>query len=131
MKKKILIVDDNEDLNRSLQVSLNDTYATIAAKDGEEGLELALTEPPDLIIMDLMMPGTNGLEAIRLIRKVPKTRRIPIIAITGGLSSMIKDECSRIGCDDFLSKPFTSDQLVLRIEKLLQQPTTKAESPSP
>jgi CheY-like chemotaxis protein len=131
MKKKVLIVDDNVDLNKILQLSLKNSYETISARNGEEAVELALMEVPDLIIMDLMMGGTNGFEAIRLIRKVPKTRSIPIIAITAGLSNTIKDECSRIGCNDFIGKPFTYQQLVSRMEKLLQETTKKAESSPP
>ena len=121
MKKKILIVDDNTDLNRVLQMSLNESFETLAAINGEEAVDLAVTEIPDLIIMDLMMNGMNGFEAIRLIRQVPKTRSIPIIAITAGLSNSVEEECARIGCNDFLFKPFTASQLNFSIAKLLNQ----------
>ena len=121
MKKKILVVDDNTRVNKLVQMSLKDSYETISAKNGEEAVGLAVMEVPDLILMDLMMYEMNGLEAIRLIRQNPKTRSIPIIAITGGLSNTIEDECSRIGCDDYIAKPFTCEQLIPRIEKLLKQ----------
>ena len=121
MKKKILIVDDNTDLNKVLQMSLNESYETISAINGEDAVDLAVTEVPDLIIMDLMMNGMNGFEAIRLIRQVPKTRSIPIIAITAGLSNTVEDECTRIGCNEFLFKPFTASQLNSSITKLLNQ----------
>jgi len=121
MKKKILIVDDNTDLNRVLQMSLNESFDTLSAINGEEAVDLAVTELPDLIIMDLMMNGMNGFEAIRLIRQVPKTRSIPIIAITAGLSNTVEEECTRIGCNDFLFKPFTASQLNSSIAKLLNQ----------
>jgi len=121
MKKKILIVDDNEDLQKFVQMSLRDSYETLSAKNGEEAVGLAVMEAPDLIIMDLMMYEMNGLEAIRLIRQVPRTQFIPIIAITAGLSDTIEEECYRIGCNDYLAKPFTYEQLVSRIEKLLIQ----------
>jgi len=121
MKKKILIVDDNTDLNRVLQMSLNESFETLSAINGEEAVDLAVTELPDLIIMDLMMNGMNGFEAIRLIRQVPKTRSIPIIAITAGLSNTVEEECTRIGCNDFLFKPFTASQLNTSIAKLLNQ----------
>jgi len=121
MKKKILIVDDNTDLNRVLQMSLNESFETLSAINGEEAVDLAVTEMPDLIIMDLMMNGMNGFEAIRLIRQVPKTRSIPIIAITAGLSNTVEEECTRIGCNDFLFKPFTASQLNSSIAKLLNQ----------
>ena len=121
MKKKILIVDDNTDLNKVLQMSLNEAYETISAINSEDAVDLAVTEVPDLIIMDLMMNGMNGFEAIRLIRQVPKTRSIPIIAITAGLSNTVEEECTRIGCNDFLFKPFTASQLNSSITKLLNQ----------
>ena len=121
MKKKILIVDDNTDLNKVLQMSLNEFYETISAVNCEDAVDLAVTEVPDLIIMDLMMNGMNGFEAIRLIRQVPKTRSIPVIAITAGLSNTVEEECTRIGCNDFLFKPFTASQLNSSITKLLNQ----------
>ncbi len=121
MKKKILIVDDNTDLNKVLQMSLKESYETVSAINGEDAVDLAVTEVPDLIIMDLMMNGMNGFEAIRLIRQVPKTRSIPIIAITAGLSNTVEEECTRIGCNDFLFIPFTASQLNSSITKLLNQ----------
>ncbi len=120
MKKKILIVDDNEDLIKIVQMSFKDSYETLSVKHGEEAVGLAVREVPDLIIMDLMTYEVDSLEAIRLIRQNPKTRSIPIIAITAGLSDTIEDECFRIGCDDYLAKPFTYEQLISRIEKLLK-----------
>ena len=71
--------------------------------------------------VDLMLNGMNGFEAISLIRQVPKTRSIPIIAITAGLSNTVEEECARIGCNDFLFKPFTASQLSSIITKLLSQ----------
>ncbi len=121
MKKKILIVDDNEDLIKIVQMSFKDSYETPSAKTGEEAVGLAVMEVPDLILMDIMLPEMDGLQATQLIRMHPKTRSIPILAITAGLSNSIEDECSRIGFDDFMAKPFTYRQLVPRIRKLLKQ----------
>jgi len=121
MKKKILIVDDNDDLIEMVEMSLKDSFETILAINGEDAVDLAVTEVPDLILMDLMMNGMDGYEAIRLIRQVPKTRSVPIIAITAGISDTVEEECSRIGCNDFLFKPFTASQLNSSITKLLNQ----------
>ncbi len=121
MKKKILIVDDNDDLIEMVEMSLKDSFETISAINGEDAVDLAVTEVPDLILMDLMMNGMNGFEAIRLIRQVPKTRSIPILAITAGISNTVKEECTQIGCNDFLFKPFTASQLNSSITKLLNQ----------
>lgn len=121
MKKKILLVDDNAELNRTLQMSLKDHYETISVVNGEDAVDLAVTEVPKLIIMDHMMLGMNGFEAIHLIRQVPKTPSIPIIVITAGLSKSFEEKCSRIGCDDYLAKPFTASQMSSSISKLLKQ----------
>ncbi|NIO10840.1 MAG: response regulator [Deltaproteobacteria bacterium] len=120
-KKKILIVEDNPDLSKVLELLLKSPYETVTANNGEEAVDVAVTEAPDLIIMDLMMPEMNGFEATRLIRQVPKTRSIPIMAITAGLSSCIQEECDRMGFDDFMTKPFTYEQLIARVRKLLKQ----------
>ncbi len=121
MKKKILIVEDNPDLSKVLELLLKIPYETISAKNGDEAVDLAVTVVPDLIIMDIIMPEMDGLGATRLIHQNPQTRSIPILAITAGVSNSIEDECSQAGCDDFISKPFTIVQLSSRIEKLLKQ----------
>ena len=121
MKKKILIVEDHKDLNKFMQMSFMDSYETLSVKHGEEAVSMAVTEVPDLIIMDLVEYEVDSLEAIPLIRENPKTRSIPIIAITAGLSNTVEEECTRIGCNDFLFKPFTASQLNSSITKLLNQ----------
>jgi len=124
MKKKILIVDDNEVLIKIVEILLKDSYETLLANNGAVAVGLTIMEVPDLILMDLMTYKMNGLIVVRLIRQNPKTRSIPILAITGGLSNTIEDECSRIGCDDYLSKPFTPAELSSRMTKLLTQHST-------
>ena len=129
-KMKILIVEDNPDLSKVLELLLKSPYEIVSAKNGEEAVDLATTELPDLIIMDLMMPKMNGLDAAQLIRQIPKTRSIPILAITAGLSSRVEEECSRIGFDDFMIKPFTYEQLIPRVRKLLKQYGTYPRRPT-
>jgi len=124
MKKKILIVDDNEALNQIVQMSLKDSYETVSVRHGVEAVGLAVMEVPDLILMDLMMYEMNGLEAIRLIRQNPKTRSIPIIAITAGLHDTIEHAGSSVDFDDYIAKPFLDEDLVPRIENLLKQNST-------
>ena len=118
MSKKILIVDDNKELVKVLQLLLKN-YDLIVAENGKQAVELAHTLEPDLIVMDLIMPEMDGLEATGLIRQYPKTGSIPILAITAGINNSIQNQCSQMGCDDFISKPFTIEELVSRIEKLL------------
>ncbi len=122
MKKKILIVEDDLDMIDVLQIQVKALgYDSIVAGNGEEAVDLAVAEVPDLILMDIMMPQMNGLQATQLIRMHPKTRSIPLLAVTALSSRKDKEKCLRSGCDDYLSKPFTTKELVSRIEKLLNQ----------
>ncbi len=130
MGKKILIVDDNQDLVNALQLLLK-RYDLILAENGKQAVEMAITLEPDLILMDIMMPEMDGLQATRLIRENLRTRSIPILAITAGISTSIEDECLRIGCDDFIAKPFTYEQLVSHMAKLLKDHPTDPEHSSP
>ncbi len=121
MKKKILIVEDNPDLNKMLQLLLQNSYYTISAIRGKRAVDMAAVQLPDLILMDIMMPEMDGLQATRLIRQNPKTRSIPIIVVIAMVGHIYEEECFQSGCDDYFVKPFTAEQLVTRIEKLLKQ----------
>jgi len=121
MKKKILIAEDNLAVNKALQLILEPRYETIPAMDGKQAVEFAATQLPDLILMDLIMPVMNGFQASRWIRQHPKTRSIPILAVTAMTTLKDKEECFQSGCDDFIAKPFTTKDLIPCIEKLLKQ----------
>ncbi len=122
MKQKILIVEDNPDLISILQVQLeNKGYDTVQAANGRQAVDMATAQLPDLIVMDIMMPQMNGLQAARLIRENPKTRSIPILAATAKITIADKEECLESGFNDHIAKPFTTMELVSRIEKLLNQ----------
>ena len=122
MRKKILIVEDIPGLIHILQLEVQRLgYETILASSGEEAVEMAAAQMPNLIMMDIMMPEMNGLQAVQLIRENPKTRSIPIIAVTALSSRKDKEKCLQSGCDDYLSKPFTASQLSSSIMKLLKQ----------
>ncbi len=122
MKKKILIVEDNPDMISILQVQLgNMGYDTVQATNGMQAVDIAATQLPDLILMDIIMPVTDGFEATRLIRQNAKTSSIPIIAVTALDGHIYEEECLESGCNDHIAKPFTTKELVSRIEKLLNQ----------
>ncbi len=122
MKKKILIVDDNPDLICVLEVQLKTKgYDTVQARNGMQAVDMATAQLPDLIVMDIMMPQMNGLQAARLIRENPKTRSIPILAATAKITIADKEECFQSGCDGHIAKPVTSKQLASIIKKLLKQ----------
>ncbi len=120
MKKKILIVDDNPDLIYLLQRLVQLVgYDFIVATNGNQAVEIATAQLPDLITLDIMLPKMDGLEAARLIRQNPKTHSIPILALTAKASFEDREACLQSGCDDYISKPFTPKQLASRIKKLL------------
>jgi len=120
MKKKILIVEDHEELIEFMQMSFKDSYETLSVKHGEEAVGLAVKEVPDLIIMDLVEYEVDSLEAIPLIRQNPKTCSIPIIAITAGLHDTIEHGDVSIDFDDYIAMPFLDEDLFPSIEKLLK-----------
>ena len=121
MKKKILIVEDNADLLKVLQLLLKYPFEAIPAMKGAEAVDIAATERPDLILLDVVLPDMNGFEIARLMRQRPETKSTPILAMTAKVSRIDEEECILSGCDDFIAKPFTFEQLLPRIEKLLNQ----------
>ena len=122
MRKKILIVEDIPGLIHILQLEVQRLgYETLLASNGEEAVEMAVAQLPNLIMMDIMMPEMDGLEAARRIRENPQTRTIPIIAVTALTSRKDKKKCLDSGCDDYLSKPFTASRLSSSITNLLKQ----------
>jgi CheY-like chemotaxis protein len=122
MAKKILLVEDNRDTIDMLQIILEHMgYSFLAATNGKQGLNIAASTLPDLILLDITLPDMNGIVAARQIRQNPKTKSIPIIATTGRASHKDQEMCLQNGCNDYLCKPYTHKQLVFRIEKLLVQ----------
>ncbi len=124
MKKKILIVEDDLDIVDLLQSQVKALgHDSIVAGNGKQAVDMATSQLPHLILMDIMLPVMDGLDATRQIRQNPKTSSIPIIAVTALSSRKDKEKCLQSGCDDYLSKPFTQFtrvQLCSRIEKLLK-----------
>lgn len=118
-QKRILIVEDGE-FNRDLLVQLlGDDYKVLVAVDGEEGIKKARQERPDLILMDLGLPGLDGWEATRIIKATEELKHIPIIAVTS--HAMVGDErkSREIGCNDYLSKPIDEEELLGKIRRLI------------
>jgi CheY-like chemotaxis protein len=121
MRKRILITEDIADLRTVLKTFVESLgYECLMASNGREAVDMAAAELPDLIMMDMVMPGMDGLEATRLIRQNPKTSSIPILAVTGLGTDKHRNDCLQSGCDDYIAKPFKFAQLIPRIEKLLK-----------
>ena len=115
-KKKILVVDDNADTLEILRSLLEkEGYKVLTAQEGEEGVELAQQNVPDLILMDINMPGLRGDMAALRIRGEPATRHIPIIILTGVADVQEKVLASQAGVTDYILKPYNPEQLLAQI----------------
>ena len=122
MKDKILVVEDNPQNMRLFEMILSDRgYTLLKAVDGEEALDVAVREPPDLVIMDIQLPGMNGLEVTKKLRENSAFSRIPIIAITASAMKGDKEAAIGAGCNAYLSKPFNIRELTGMIAEILLQ----------
>lgn len=116
----VLIIDDSPTIVAALKKLLTSAkYITYEAFDAESGLKIAQERQPDLIFLDIVLPGMNGFAALRLMRKDPKTQHIPIIMISGNEQATEQFYANRIGADDFMKKPFSRFEVFARIEPLL------------
>ena len=118
--KKVLIVEDHPDMLGILTWLLSMLgFSVITANNGREGVEKAIEEKPNLILMDIMMPEMDGREAIRIIRSNPKTQDIPILAATVLCRESEQRECIEAGCNGYIGKPFTFEELQEKIQALI------------
>ena len=119
---KILLVEDNE-MNRDMlsRRLLKKGYELVMAMDGERAIEMAGTEAPDLILMDISLPGLDGWEATRRLKAMPETRSIPIIALTAHAMAGDREKCLAAGCDDYDTKPVEIKRLLEKIQTLLDK----------
>ncbi len=120
-KKVILLVEDNIDIRQFIKEQLHLNYKIIEAVDGEKGIEISEKTIPDLIITDVMMPKVDGFAMVKHIKENEKTSHIPIIMLTGKSSYEDKIKGLETGIDAFLTKPFSTKELQIRISKLLAQ----------
>ena len=122
MKEKILIVEDNPQSMRLLEMVLRaKNYTLLKATDGEEALDMAMREQPDLIIMDIQLPKINGLEVTRKLRETPAFSQTPIIAITAYAMKGDRERVIGSGCSTYLSKPINTRELPEMIAEMLLQ----------
>ena len=119
---KILIVEDDPDIRELLRFNLEKAgYNLFLAEDGEKALTLARKHSPDIILLDLMLPGVDGLEVCRTLKKDPELQRIPIIMVTAKGEEMDRVVGLELGADDYVVKPFSLREVVLRIRKILDR----------
>ena len=120
MLPRILLVEDNE-MNRDMLSRRLERrgYDVIVAVDGEEGVARARTDGPDLVVMDLSLPGIDGWEATRQLKAAEETRSIPVLALTAHAMAGDREKALAAGCDDFDTKPVDLPRLVGKLERLL------------
>jgi CheY-like chemotaxis protein len=116
-KPTILVCDDEQSLRELVRAVLGDAYTFVEAEDGDEALELAKQQPPDLIVLDVMLPRRNGLEVLAEMRRTPELAEVPVVIVTAW--SYAVGAASAAGADVFLSKPFEPDHLKHTVEELL------------
>jgi two-component system cell cycle response regulator DivK len=117
---KLLYIEDNE-LNRDMlsRRLQRRGFEVLIAVDGEQGLSIAASEKPDLILMDMSLPVVDGWEATRRLKAAPDTQAIPIIGLTAHAMSTDRDKCLEAGCDDYDTKPVELERLLEKIERQL------------
>jgi two-component system alkaline phosphatase synthesis response regulator PhoP len=130
MKEKILIVDDEKDIVKMLVYNFKkEGYRTISVYDGEGALDAATREIPNLIILDLMLPGIDGMEVCKTLRKESKTAHIPIIMLTAKTQEADKIVGLELGADDYVTKPFSPRELIARVKAVLRRMQEKEKTP--
>lgn len=126
VRSKILVVDDEPEAVELVEFNLEQAgFAVITAADGAEALNKAKTNSPNLIVLDLMLPEISGLEVCKMLRRDPAVAGVPIIMLTAKAAEIDRVLGLELGADDYITKPFSPRELVLRIKKLLQR--TQAE----
>jgi len=126
-KAKILLVDDDKDFVEATKLVLESgSYEVIVAYDGDEGLEKARKERPDLIILDIIMPVKDGFSAAEQLKKIPELNKIPVIMLTSfsekvGETSLSVSQGLALDAEDYVDKPVAPEELLKRVERLLKK----------
>jgi DNA-binding response OmpR family regulator len=129
MKSKILVVDDEPDAVELIEFNLKASgYEVIVADDGREALQKARASMPQLILLDVMLPEMDGLEVCKILRRDTVIARIPIIMLTARAAEMDRVLGLELGADDYITKPFSPRELILRVKNLLERASAVGKS---
>ncbi|MBM3831702.1 MAG: response regulator transcription factor [Verrucomicrobia bacterium] len=129
MKPKLLVADDEQDAVELIEFNLKAAgFQVIKAADGKEALKKARQMGPDLIVLDLMLPEVDGLEVCKILRRDPATSAVPILMLTAKSSEIDRVLGLELGADDYVTKPFSPRELVLRVKGLLRRGQTTEEN---
>ncbi|MGE3164777.1 MAG: response regulator [Planctomycetota bacterium] len=128
-RSKVLLIEDEADLLEMVQYNLErEGYRVISSRDGELGLELAREEAPDLVLLDLMLPGLDGIEVCRKLKEDPVTRPIPIVMVTAKGEETDVVLGLGVGADDYVTKPFSPKELTARVKAVLRRAPLRGEA---
>ncbi|MFV0421295.1 response regulator [Oleidesulfovibrio sp.] len=129
--ERLLVVEDDEDILQLLTFTLESAgFDVLAASDGRSGLELAMREQPEMVILDLMLPGMSGLDVCKELKRLPATAETPVIMLTARGEEVDRIVGLELGADDYVVKPFSPRELVLRIKAVLKR-GAPASAPEP
>jgi len=133
MRDRVLIVEDEKDVREMLRLNLKaGGFDVLEAHNGAEGLAIAKAELPSVVILDLMMPEMSGMEVCRALRRNPATSRIPILMLTAKSTEVDKVAGLEVGADDYVTKPFSPRELLLRVRAVARrQPDQGVSKPAP
>jgi len=128
LKQKILIVDDEPEAVELVEFNLRQAgFETFRAANGAEALRKAKSHPPALVLLDVMLPEVDGLEVCKLLRRDPATATVPIILLTARAAEIDRVLGLELGADDYVTKPFSPRELVLRVKTILRRGTTSGD----
>ncbi|MEG6506464.1 response regulator transcription factor [Nitratidesulfovibrio sp. 1201_IL3209] len=129
-KERILVVEDDEDILQLLTFTFESAgFEVRTATTGREGLDIALRQKPALVLLDLMLPGMSGLDVCRELKRLPETEDVPVIMLTARGEEVDRIVGLELGADDYVVKPFSPRELVLRIRAVLKRAQGVAENP--
>ncbi len=127
-KETVLVIEDEPDIAELVQYNLErEGYRVLVAKDGETGLRDAATRAPDIVLLDIMLPGMDGLEVCRRLRDEPTTEAIPLIILTARSEETDVVVGLELGADDYVPKPFSPRELVARVRALLRRTAVREQ----
>jgi CheY-like chemotaxis protein len=118
--RRVLVIDDEPDVRLLYRVNLRHAgYEVLEADDGERGIEMALESLPDAVVLDLMMPRTDGFEVLKILRSHPEAGDMPVLVLTADTRRDDHRRCYELGADDVITKPFVPDDLTQGIGRIL------------
>ena len=120
--QKILVVEDEPDIRKLVNYNLaQERFKILEAEDGEQGLKIVQRDKPDLVILDLMLPGLSGMELCKILRERSETERLPVLMLTAKAGEADRVVGLEMGADDYLTKPFSPRELVARVRAILRR----------